>query len=172
MSETPPVIWQVRAEQADTWREIRLEALRLAPDAFDSTCAEWSDRPLADVAARLDGTQTWAAGDRPGLPLAVAGWQPGWTPGTEDTGWITAVYTRPAARGRGLMSALLPQIADRAAAAGMVRLGLHVGLANTAARAVYRRAGFTETGAPFVNDRGIAEIEMHRPSLEPPAPSR
>lgn len=172
MSETPPVIWQVTAGRADAWREIRLEALRLAPDAFDPTFAEWSDRPLADFAARLDAIETWAAGDRQGLPLAVAGWQPGWTPGTEDTGWITAVYTRPAARGRGLMSALLRQIADRAAAAGMVRLGLHVGLANTAARAVYRRAGFTETGAPFVNDRGIAEIEMHRPSLEPPAPSR
>ena len=116
MSETTPVIWQVTAELAHAWREIRLEALRLAPDAFDSTCAEWSDRPLADVAARLDGTQTWAAGDRPGLPLAVAGWQPGWTPGTEDIGWITAVHTRPVARGRGLMSALLREIADRAAA--------------------------------------------------------
>ncbi|WP_156965380.1 hypothetical protein [Paracoccus sphaerophysae] len=58
MSETPPVIWQVRAVQADTWREIRLEALRLAPDAFDPTFAEWSVRPLSDFTARLDAIET------------------------------------------------------------------------------------------------------------------
>ena len=38
MSETPPVIWQVRAEQADTWREIRLEALLGDLIALGFTC--------------------------------------------------------------------------------------------------------------------------------------
>lgn len=158
-----PRLWRLTPDRAAEWREIRLAALALDPDAFGTRLAEWQDRPLAAFAARLAATEVWAAGDTPGQPRAVAAWQPGWTPGTEDMGWITAVFTRPEARGRGLMAAILARIAERASAAGFARLGLHVGCHNLTAQRVYRRAGFAPEGAPFRNERGIPEIEMHRP---------
>lgn len=164
-----PVIWQLTPDRAKEWRQIRLEALRAAPDAFGATLSEWADRPLEDFAARLSAVETWAAGLHPGTPLAVAGWRPGWTQGTGDMGWINAVYVTPAARGRGLMDALLARIAARAADARMVRLGLHVALANAPALACYRRAGFSEIGAPFRDESGLVAIEMQRPLPAPTA---
>ena len=107
---------------------------------------------------------------RPGHPLAVAAWEPGWTPGTERTGWITSVYARPDARGRGLVAALLARIAARASVAGMERLGLRVGIENLPARRRYAAAGFVTVGVPFVNDCGITEIEMTCPLPLPPDP--
>lgn len=157
-----PLIWQLTPDRAEEWRAIRLEALTVSPDAFGSTLAEWIDRPIADFADRLSAVETWAAGDQTGTLLAVAGWQPGWTPGTEDMGWITGVFTKQDARGRGLMTALLSHIAQRVQAEGMVRLGLRVAIGNTAARETYKRNGFSEIGAPFVNEHGIREIEMQR----------
>ena len=84
-------------------------------------------------------------------------------------GWV---FTAPEARGRGLTALTLGRIAERAAAAGFRRLGLRVGSGNDAARRCYLRAGFRPVGAPFLNERGLPEIEMHRPLPAPAASAR
>lgn len=184
---TAASLWHLTPEHAAEWRAIRLAALADTPEAFDWPADDPAHRCLADCAARLAQAEIWAAGDRQDHALAVAGWEPGWTPGTETMGWITGVYARPEARGRGLVTALLARIADRAAAAGMDRLGLRVGVANAAARHRYEAEGFRQSGASFLNDAGLTEIEMLCPlpasdarsalsrspyMLEPPPPSR
>ena len=162
LPQPPPLLWHLTPDRAEEWRAIRLAALADMPEAFDSPADDPAHRCLADSAARLAQAETWAAGDSPGAPLAVASWEPGWTPGTETMGWITGVYARPQARGRGLISALLTRIADRAQAAGMDRLGLRVGVANTAARRRYLAEGFITMGTPVLNEAGVIEIEMLR----------
>ncbi|MFV0408502.1 MAG: GNAT family N-acetyltransferase [Paracoccus sp. (in: a-proteobacteria)] len=156
-------LWQLTPERAGEWRAIRLEALRTAPQAFGSGIDEWEHRPLEDFAGRLAGCEMWAAGPAPGSAQAVASWEWGISPAEPDLGWVMSVYVRPEARGQGLSDAIFSRLAERAAAAGMTRMGLHVGRANTAAQALYRRAGFIETGGPpMLNERGNWEIEMRR----------
>ncbi|WP_043133841.1 GNAT family N-acetyltransferase [Paracoccus sanguinis] len=171
-----PVLWQLTPDRAAEWRAIRAAALRDAPLAFalgagDSEADDSAD-PLTEARAHLAAVEVWAAGPREGRAQAIAGWQPGWTPGTEDMGWITGVFTAPEARGRGLTALTLGRIAERAAAAGFRRLGLRVGSGNDAARRCYLRAGFQPVGAPFLNERGLPEIEMHRPLPAPAASAR
>lgn len=157
-----PLLWHLTPDRAPEWRAIRLAALADTPEAFDSPVDDPAHRCLDDCALRLAQAETWAAGDVAGAPLAIAAWEQGWTPGTETMGWITGVYALPEARGRGLISALLARIADRAEAAGMDRLGLRVALANTVAQRRYTAEGFIPLGAPFVNDLGVVEIDMQR----------
>ncbi|MDO5642566.1 MAG: GNAT family N-acetyltransferase [Paracoccus sp. (in: a-proteobacteria)] len=156
-------LWQLTPDRAAEWRDIRLDALRNAPEAFGSAIDDWEGRPLADFAARLAACEIWAAGPEPGRPRAVAGWEAGISPAEPDLGWVTSVYVAPCARGRGLADAIFARLAERAARAGMTRLGLHVGQRNAPAQALYGRAGFMATGAPpMLNDRGFWEIEMRR----------
>lgn len=60
-------------------------------------------------------------------------------------GWASVHGMRTAAahRGRGLAGRVLAGLADAAASRGMARVFLQVEAANTAAQALYRRAGFT-----------------------------
>ncbi|MBA4489998.1 GNAT family N-acetyltransferase [Paracoccus sp. S1E-3] len=172
MTERPFRLWQLTPDRAAEWRAIRLEALRLAPEAFGSSIDDWDGRPLEDFAARLAGCEVWAAGPAPGTPQAVASWEPGISPAEPDLGWVMSVYVRPEARGQGLGDAIFDRLIARAASAGMTRLGLHVGQANARAQALYARAGFIPTGAaPMLNERGLWEIEMRR-MLRPPLRQR
>ncbi|MDO5605231.1 MAG: GNAT family N-acetyltransferase [Paracoccus sp. (in: a-proteobacteria)] len=156
-------LWRLTPERAAQWRDIRLEALREAPEAFGSGLDEWEDRPLEDFAARLAGCEMWAAGPAPGRPMAVASWEAGISPAEPDLGWVMSVYVTPKARGRGLGDAIFARLVERAGRAGMTRLGLHVGQKNAAAQALYRRAGFIATGGPpMLNEGGSWEIEMRR----------
>ena len=59
-----------------------------------------------------------------------------------DYAEVTPMYTRPAARGRGIAKALLVQIEDEAHAAGKPVLRLETGIHQQEAIGVYERAGF------------------------------
>lgn len=156
-------LWQLTPDRAAEWRDIRLEALRTAPEAFGSGIDDWDGRPLADFADRLSGCEMWAAGPAPGQPMAVASWEAGISPAEPDLGWVMSVYVAPGARGCGLGDAIFARLIERAAGAGMTRLGLHVGQTNLAAQALYTRMGFVATGGPpMLNERGNWEIEMRR----------
>lgn len=156
-------LWCLTPDRAEEWRAIRLEALRTAPDAFGSAFDDWADRPLKDFAARLEDCEMWAAGPGPGHPRAVASWEADISPAEPDLGWVMSVFVAPDARGQGLGDAIFTCLIKRAEAAGMTRMGLHVGQNNLPAQALYERAGFVATGAPpMLNGRGSWEIEMRR----------
>ncbi|SDE11349.1 L-amino acid N-acyltransferase YncA [Paracoccus isoporae] len=156
-------LWQLTPDRAAEFRAIRLDALRRAPEAFGSSFSDWEERPLEDFAARLAGCEMWAAGPAPGSPLAVASWENGISPAEPDLGWVMSVYVAPQARGQGLGDAIFARMIGNATAAGMTRMGLHVGQNNLAAQRLYARAGFVATGGPpMLNGRGIWEIEMRR----------
>lgn len=161
--------WRLSACRAAEWREIRLESLRIAPEAFDTVLAEWQNRPLADFAARLEAVPTFAAGTEPGSPLAVASWQAQLDSRDPRRGWLLSVYARPKARGRGYAEAAIRAVLNDATSAGMSSVGLHVLAVNGHAIALYRRLGFVETTRDgLVNGRGAPEIEMILPLRELP----
>lgn len=160
-------VWRLTPADAAPWRDIRLEALRAAPDSFGTRLADWQHRPLADFAARLAAVRTFAAGDGD-RPLAIAGWEPTDLP---RRAWVISVYARPEARGRGHAEAVIRHAMEDARATGRTEVGLGVGVHNTAARRLYARLGFVPTGAPAQpNCNGIPELDMLRPLAGPGGP--
>lgn len=154
-------IWRLGPERAEEWRDIRLAALRLAPEAFDAELADWQNRPLADFANRLAELATFAAGDTPGTPLAVASWGAGLDDRDPDRGWLFAVFAQPQARGRGYAQAAISAVLTDALQRGATSMGLNVLAANLHAQRLYQRLGFRPTERQGVtNARGAPEVEM------------
>lgn len=153
--------WRLSSGRAEEWRDIRLESLRVAAEAFDTALADWQDRPLVDFAARLASVPTFAAGAETGRPLAVASWQAQLDARDPRRGWLLSVYARPKARGHGYAEAAIRAVLKDALSAGMTSVGLHVLAENSHAIALYRRLGFVETMREgLFNARGAPEIEM------------
>lgn len=153
-------LWHITPDQALIWRDIRLEMLQDAPEAFGSRYEDWFDAPLSRFRNRLDESRHFAAGEVQDVPLAVACWQAGITQETR-CGWIMSVYTRPTARGRGYAEAVLNAIAEDARAHGMTSLGLHVVKTNYAAQSLYRHLGYVDSGIQgLVNAMGSPENRL------------
>lgn len=79
--------------------------------------------------------------------------------------WLLAVYVRPAARGAGVLDALVDAAADWARGRGAVELVLEVHEDNARARTAYEKLGFVATGQrqPYGPDPTRNELEMRRP---------
>lgn len=150
-------VWRLTPDRAAEWREIRLEALQLAPRAYTSRLADWQHRPLADFAARLAQTHCFASGLTIGQPLATAGWHA--EAGPAPLAWITGVYSRPLARGRGYARDVMSAAIADAWASGMAVIGLSVYAGLPAPRALYESLGFRPGPSPV-------------PTAEPPDPAQ
>jgi ribosomal protein S18 acetylase RimI-like enzyme len=159
--EVAPDDWQVM-------RDIRLEALREAPYAFGSTYAREVPFTEEQWRGRISDRAVTYLAYLPGLtePSGLAGVY------IEDGGSaeLVSMWVRPAARGRKAGEALIGATASWAAAQGHAALNLWVAGPNHAARRLYERHGFTETGErqPLPSDPDVTEIRMSRPLLGAP----
>src|SRR6202050_3961586 len=155
----------VRETVAADWqalRDIRMEALRNAPEAFGSTYEREVERPEARW---LD----WIA--RGGMFLALlpdlsepAGLAGGYQ---EDPGTVALVsmYVRSPARGRGVGEALVAAVAHWAEDKGAKSLHLWVTEINAPARLLYQRCGFSPTAErqPLPSNPALGELGMTLP---------
>jgi ribosomal protein S18 acetylase RimI-like enzyme len=156
----------VREITADDWelmRDVRLSALAEAPQAFGSTYArevvfteeQWrgriSDRSVTFFAHDDDPADS--------APLGLAGVYV--EDGVAD---VVSMWVSPSARGRRVGEALLEATARWAAAHDFGVLFLWVTESNAAARRLYERCAFTDTGerAPLPSDPVLTEIRMSR----------
>ena len=144
----------VRRFQPHEWplyRELRLAALRDAPDAFGSTLAreeafpeqEWIARLAVGSASPLN--HPIVAEDDGGRAVGL-----GWVriePTDPSTATLYQVWLHPDARRRHIGSALLASAVHWAQQAGARAMELHVAIGPDSAIAFYRRAGFVESGA-------------------------
>lgn len=152
-----------RAAAADwaAYRQIRLRALREAPDAYCSTYDR--ERSFAEEVwrDRMAAGRTYLARDRNGTLVGTATG----VPGEDDAYEVVAMFVAPQARGRGCAEQLLDAVADRAREAEAERLVLHVTDGNESARRCYTRYGFTETGRqwPMERNPGLTEVELALP---------
>ncbi|MBM9594226.1 GNAT family N-acetyltransferase [Roseitranquillus sediminis] len=129
------------AGDAAAFREIRLEALRAHPNAYASTVADWSDRPIEAFSELLAEGGTYGLWEGERL-VAIGGidWQTGGHSRHRAT--IVAMYVCPDARGRGAAGRLIEAMAERAQREGVLQLELVVGVGNDMAVRAYERAGF------------------------------
>ena len=133
---------ELRALSVDdwaVWRELRLKALRDAPEAFGAKLADWQGDG--------DHEQRWRArlaGGTHNLVAYLDGEPVGMVSGMPHGHCVelTSMWVAPPARGHGVGDALVDAVVDRADGT----VSLMVKESNTAASALYRRHGFLDDG--------------------------
>ena len=147
---------------AALYREIRLESLKDAPEAFLSDYESEAARPFEHFASRIAGSVAFGAfrGDDM-LGLAAYYVEP--QPRRAHKGVLWGVYVRPAARGSGLARQLVQAALDHAAD-HVEAMNLIVERGNKAARRLYTGLGFVEYGlekdAVRIGDRYFDDVLM------------
>ena len=139
--------WAIRVlgvEDAVLYRDIRLEALRLSPEAFGSTYEAEAARPLEFFAGRLSNATVFGAFIGESL-FGIAGFRQRDGLKDQHKGELLGMYVRPAARGSGLGTRLIAAVLGHAR--GRVeQLQLAVVADNEAAYRLYAAAGFVQYG--------------------------
>ncbi|HEX4216202.1 MAG TPA: GNAT family N-acetyltransferase [Candidatus Dormibacteraeota bacterium] len=134
---------RIGADQWGLWRELRLEALAEAPEAFGSKLAEWQGTGDTERRwrARLDSVPLNLIADLDGTP---AGMVSGVGEGGEVE--LISMWVAPFARGAGVGDALIEAVIAWAASLQPTRIQLEVREDNEHAAALYRRHGFADAG--------------------------
>jgi GNAT superfamily N-acetyltransferase len=146
----PMQLRRLASHEVDLHRDLRLRALRDAPDSFGDTFAQAAAQPLSYWE---DLTRSVTEPGRHVMFLACRGADVlGSTYGLLDrerthTGRVGGMWVDPAWRCRGVGRALLEAVFHWAREGGFKRLALWAPAHNPAAIAFYSRGGFQATGA-------------------------
>ena len=139
---SPILVRRLNPQDWPIFREVRLRALRGAPDAYGTTAAEaermttieWRERLAARVAfIAVDGTSVV------GLACGVPGDRP-------KEAELISMWVDPDRRRPGVGARRVDVVAAWATEAGFERLGLWVAEGNSAAEQLYTSLGFRRTG--------------------------
>jgi GNAT superfamily N-acetyltransferase len=146
------------------WKPLRLEALADTPIGFGELYAdavaqadhEWELRWRRQTGIKVMALER-------DVPLGIAGG----FPADDGRKVLFSVYVRPAARGRGVLEALVDRV-EAWAAPDPLHLDVHVD--NAPARSAYLRLGFVENGmiTPGGGIDGRDLVGMVRPPGAPP----
>jgi ribosomal protein S18 acetylase RimI-like enzyme len=156
------MIRRLNSGDAAAFAEIRLEGLRLAPEAFGSDFEKEQVWPLDQFADRLIGSAVfgWEEG---GALLGVAGFFALSDLKVRHRGVLWGLYVREAARNRGVGARLVQAVLDHAREQ-VEQVHLEVAVDNAAAVALYERCGFrrygTEPRSLKVGDRYLDALLM------------
>lgn len=150
----------VRAVAPQRWqeyRDLRLAALTLDPDAFASTLSREADFTSAQWRERCANPHSFI-GYLGGRAVALAGLLPSDGPRRE----LVGVWTAPTARGYGIAEAVCRAGIHAAEESGSTTVVLLVAGSADSARRLYRRLGFVETGhtEPMARDESLLLTEM------------
>ena len=139
--------WTTRrlaAADAEAYRSLRIEGLKLSPASFGSSLAEEIDMPASAWAERLDKGFAFGLFDARAL-VGIAGFYCEGMRNTEHRGQLVGVYLTPAARGRGGADLLIATVIAEARN-HVLQLHLAVTQSNPTARRLYERHGFVTYG--------------------------
>ncbi len=161
---------RVRAAVGTDWeslRDLRLQALGDAPDAFRSTLEDESER--GDDTWRSMAAASERQPDAQSFVLEVAGVASGlthaWIDRNRDLLHIAAMWVRPSTRGRGGGGALVSAALAWGAGRGAGTATLAVTIGNHAAERLYVAMGFAPTGTtePLRDGSQLRVAWMTRP---------
>ena len=161
---------QLTASDVELLREIRLEGLRLNPEAFGSSFEDEQFAPLDKYLGWLANSQVFGAFDGSHI-VGIAAF--GTFTGRKDShkGWLRAMYVRPTFRRGSGASRLLVQAVIDAARPRVELIQLSVVSDNLPALRLYQSFGFVQYGlekhALKQNGRYFDEIHMSL-DLTPP----
>jgi ribosomal protein S18 acetylase RimI-like enzyme len=160
----------VRRVRADEWEELRalrVRALEESPDSFGSTAFEARRRDEAEwrawaTAGASSSTSAIFVAEEGGRLAGLCGVF--LHEGEPWIGQIVAMWVDPRHRGRRLAEELLDAASEWSADRGADELVLDVTETNEAARRLYGRAGFAETGTtvPLRSNPALLTVEMRK----------
>jgi ribosomal protein S18 acetylase RimI-like enzyme len=155
------VVREVKIDEWELLRDVRLAALREAPYAFGSSYAREASFTEEQWRGRLSSRSVTFFAELPGAvePAGIAG-----AYDEDATADLVSMWVRPTARGLGVGEALVAAAVDWAKARDYDALYLWVTETNPAARGLYQRCGFIPTGErqPLPSDPSLQEIRMRR----------
>jgi ribosomal protein S18 acetylase RimI-like enzyme len=137
-------IRRLTPEDAALYRDIRLEGLRVNPEAFGNTFEAESMRPMTLFEERLRDSEILGAFDGSAI-VGIAGLLVGKGPKETHKGLLVGMYVRPDARNRSVGRRLVEAVID-IARKRVELLHLTVVSDNESARRLYARLGFLEYG--------------------------
>jgi GNAT superfamily N-acetyltransferase len=141
------VIRQLRRDDWERLRDVRLRALAADPDAFletHATASTFADEVWQERATPSEERVSFGAdsnGRLDGLVSAFIATDPA-------TVFLVAMWVAPELRGTGVAGELVESVLDWARARESVRVCLTVEPTNVRAARLYQRCGFIETSAP------------------------
>ncbi|MBV9381893.1 MAG: N-acetyltransferase [Streptosporangiaceae bacterium] len=163
-----PLVREIGPDDWPLLRDIRLAALREAPQAFASAYEREAAFGETDWRRRVASGATFF-GYLPGGPGGSPGTgdasPAGLSTGLEedpDTAELVSMWVRPQARGHGVGEALVSAVTAWAADRGFAAVHLWVSEVNLPARRLYERCGFKLTGErqPLPSDPRLPEVGM------------
>lgn len=144
MSGNGTTIRLIGADDVDTFRRIRLEALRADPASFASSVEDWEALSIEEWRRRLSDPVFVAFQDEE--PVGIMGLLRQRSSKMAHRATLIMVYVRRDFRRTGLAKELLDVVGDHARSSGILQLELVVSAENPAAIGFYHRQGFTEIG--------------------------
>jgi ribosomal protein S18 acetylase RimI-like enzyme len=151
-------IRRLRVDDVEVLRDIRLRALRDAPEAFWTTYESEVDQKPDDWRRWLATAAFFVAEDGTGT-CAVAGGMA--APDDPAAAWLVSMWVAPERRGSGLADRLVSAVTAWARSEGREVVRLHVEEHNQRALRCYQRLGFRPTGRRLHRERdGGWELEM------------
>jgi RimJ/RimL family protein N-acetyltransferase len=138
------MIRRLREDDAELYREIRLEALRLHPDAFGASFEQEALRPLAFFAERLTDNAIFG-GFADTVLAGTAGLMIQSGAKRVHKGMFWGMYVRAGARGSGLSGRLVDAVIDEALTC-VELIQLSVVADNLVAQRLYASRGFAAYG--------------------------
>jgi RimJ/RimL family protein N-acetyltransferase len=145
MTDRPqPQIRRLMPADAPLFREIRLEALQQAPEAFGSSFEQECSQSLAQFEAILTKADVFGAFREADL-LGMAGYRRQDGAKRAHKGFLWGMYVRASARGTGVAKPLVEAVLAHARER-VELVQLSVVKENEAAQRLYRRCGFVAYG--------------------------
>ncbi len=159
------VIRILGATDADEFRRVRLDALRLHPEAFSSSYEDEASLDRAQIVERLEtpGLTRFGAFAQASMVGLVGLQMPGGTK-VRHKARLFSMYVEATSRRSGLAQQLVQAVIDRARQGGAVVLQLSVTVGNLPAQRLYDCMGFriygTESRSLKIGDRFYDEHLM------------
>lgn len=133
------------ADDAATWRTIRLEALANAPEAFGQALEHAERQPIDDFRQTVSGPFPPFAAFDGAKAVGTAGFYILGGPKMSHRGVLWGMYVSPTHRRQGIGRKLIASVISRARER-VEQIHLHVVTTNTAAYNLYRSMGFVAYG--------------------------
>lgn len=128
--------------ELDDFRCVRLEALRLHPEAFGASYEDWNQKPTEFFADRLRTDNIFGGFDSENRLQGIIGISCNTAPKSRHVATIWGMYVRVEMRGTGLSKLLMKAVLEFASSVSTVKLS--VATTNYPAQALYRSFGFRE----------------------------
>lgn len=159
MSDAPVTVRRIDRADWAALRDIRLEALGDAPQAFGSTLAGAQRLSARQWRTRV-ATGLYFVAERDGRVVGMV--SGGFNDNHPGTHWLYGMYVTPSARGGDAAKLLVRAVVDWARGEGAPEIYLHVASAAPRARAFYEKSGFRLVGEPFamVRDPSVTMYTM------------